>query len=105
LDYNWPGNVRELKGVLEYAFGIAEASSITPRHLAPKLARARPGTRIIAAQPPASPQGSGPSEREALSRSGGDQTQAAALLGVNRVTVYNRMHKHGIELKRVLEAH
>jgi two-component system response regulator HydG len=41
---------------------------------------------------------------EALRRSGGNQTQAAKLLGVNRVTVYNRMRKYGIELKLVLDA-
>ena len=38
----------------------------------------------------------------ALRRTGGNQTQAARLLGINRVTVWNRMKKFGIDLKRVL---
>jgi two-component system response regulator HydG len=107
MAYEWPGNVRELKGVLEYAFVIAENGSITPQHLPPKMTR-----RETAPPPPSAPQpaqqSSGLSEREALvealRRTGGNQTKAAELLGVNRVTVYNRMRKHGIELKLVLES-
>lgn len=107
MAYEWPGNVRELKGVLEYAFVIAESGSITPQHLPPKMVR-----RGIAPQSTSAPQiarqAAGLSEREALvealRRTGGNQTKAAELLGVNRVTVYNRMRKHGIELKLVLEA-
>ncbi|WP_281491971.1 helix-turn-helix domain-containing protein [Desulfosarcina cetonica] len=37
---------------------------------------------------------------DALKATGGNQTQAARLLGVNRVTVWNRMRKYGIDLKR-----
>jgi transcriptional regulator of acetoin/glycerol metabolism len=37
---------------------------------------------------------------EALKESGGNQTRAAAILGVNRVTVWNRMRKYGIDIKR-----
>jgi two-component system response regulator HydG len=107
LQYGWPGNVRELKGVLEYAFVIAEAGSITPQHLPPKLSGGRLSPQIEAAPPPPKQEGGGLSEREALvealRRSRGNQTKAAALLGVNRVTVYNRMRKYGIELKRVLD--
>ena len=31
----------------------------------------------------------------------GNQTQAARILGINRVTVWNRMKKYGIDLKKV----
>jgi PAS domain S-box-containing protein len=112
MAYDWPGNVRELKGVLEYAFVIAELGSITPRYLPPKMTRSETGPRLGgagvaggASQP--ARQNAGLNERdalvEALRRTGGNQTKAAELLGVNRITVYNRMKKHGIELKRVLE--
>lgn len=40
---------------------------------------------------------------EALRQTGGNQTQAARLLGVNRVTVWHRMRKYGIDLKGELK--
>jgi transcriptional regulator of acetoin/glycerol metabolism len=40
---------------------------------------------------------------EALRQTNGNQTQAARLLGINRVTVWNRMRKYGIDLKKVLQ--
>jgi two-component system, NtrC family, response regulator HydG len=39
--------------------------------------------------------------REALARSDGSPTRAAALLQVSRVTVHRRMKKYGIQIKRV----
>lgn len=107
MAYEWPGNVRELKGVLEYAFVIAESGSITPQHLPPKMLAGRGATPPAAPAPQSRQQSAGLSEREALmealKRTGGNQTKAAKLLGVNRVTVYNRMKKYGVELKLVME--
>jgi transcriptional regulator of acetoin/glycerol metabolism len=39
--------------------------------------------------------------REALARSDGSPTRAAVLLKVSRMTVYRRMEKFGISIKRV----
>ncbi|MFO8085150.1 MAG: helix-turn-helix domain-containing protein [Desulfobacterales bacterium] len=39
---------------------------------------------------------------DALRRCGGNQSQAARLLGINRVTVWNRMKKYGIDLKKIM---
>ena len=41
---------------------------------------------------------------EALRQTGGNQTRAARLLGINRVTVWNRMRRYGINLKRELKS-
>jgi len=41
---------------------------------------------------------------DALRKSRGNQSQAARLLGINRVTVWNRMRKYGIDLKKVISA-
>jgi two-component system response regulator HydG len=38
----------------------------------------------------------------ALRETHGNQTQAARLLGINRVTVWNRMRKYGIDLQTVV---
>jgi transcriptional regulator of acetoin/glycerol metabolism len=39
---------------------------------------------------------------QALQKTGGNQTKAAAVLGVNRVTVWNRMRKYGVDLKKIV---
>lgn len=96
MGYPWPGNVRELKSALEYAFVIGEGGLIDLHHLSPDIAKAA-GTKEAR-----------DSEKEALiealRQSGGNQSQAARILGVNRVTVWNRMKKYGIDLKKVLVA-
>jgi len=108
MAYDWPGNVRELKGVLEYAFVIAERGLITPREIPAKLSRRTRAAGGESAAPLIAAAKDELSEKaslvEALRRCGGNQTQAARLLGVNRVTVYNRMRKYGLEVKKVLDA-
>ncbi len=99
MDYAWPGNIRELKSALEFAFVVAEGGKLDIEHLPPQL-----GGGGRSCGPPAT---ENPTEKEALidalRRTKGNQTQAARLLGVNRVTVWNRMRKYGVDLKRVLE--
>lgn len=40
--------------------------------------------------------------REALATADGSPVKAAALLGVTRMTVWRRMRKYGVEIKRVV---
>jgi len=53
---------------------------------------------------PPSPEPAGAYEREqlvrALRQAGGNQSAAARLLGVSRVTVWKRMKKHRVDLTR-----
>jgi two-component system response regulator HydG len=104
LDYPWPGNVRELKGALEYAVVVAEAGLIAPEHLPPKFSGPEP------APPPRPAVAVVPDADEktalinALKQAGGNQSQAAALLGVSRVTVWHRMKKYGIDLHKLITA-
>ncbi|WP_319406700.1 sigma 54-interacting transcriptional regulator [uncultured Desulfosarcina sp.] len=104
MNYRWPGNVREMKSALEYAFTVADKDAIDIDHLPPHLeTHAVPATstsnRTI--------REIGNTERlqliDALQSAGGNQSQAARLLGVNRVTVWNRMRKYGINLKREIK--
>jgi PAS domain S-box-containing protein len=100
LEYHWPGNVRELKSVLHYAFTIAERGPITCDHLPPQfmghieLDEKKPS--LLGVKDARDKQ----SLLEALKEAGGNQTRAAKILGVNRVTVWNRMRKYGIDIKR-----
>jgi len=101
MDYSWPGNVRELKSALEYAFVIAESGKVDTDHLPPQFSQNDAGALD---RPPA---GGSPEKNaliEALRRTNGNQTRAARLLGINRVTVWNRMRKYGVDLKKVLQA-
>ena len=119
MRYRWPGNVRELKSALEFAFVIAENGLIELDQLPPNIARTewpsvqrdrifkesierrnQSQTRYVTTNY------SDSTEKEALiealQQTNGNQTQAARILGINRVTVWNRMKKYGIDLKRVL---
>jgi len=102
LDYPWPGNIRELQGALEYAFVVAETGLIAPWHLPPKLS----GMELIRKTPPETlTVGAGDEKTalvNALRQTGGNQSQAATLLGVSRVTVWHRMKKYGIDVHKLI---
>jgi two-component system response regulator HydG len=121
MDYRWPGNVRELKSALEFSFVIAEDGLIDLDQMPPNIARAEWASSQLNQQR-REPEGrfdhlqtqlltnhsvDNTEKRaliEALRKTNGNQTQAARLLGINRVTVWNRMKKYGIDLKKVLTA-
>jgi transcriptional regulator of acetoin/glycerol metabolism len=94
-DYPWPGNVRELRNCIEYAFVLCRDEMIAPEHLPPKITG-----RVTSNAQAFSNFSENPLERDqllkALSDAGGNQTEAARLLGVSRVTVWKRMKKYGI---------
>lgn len=106
MTYDWPGNVRELKSALEYAFVVTEKGLITVDHL-PQFQK----TAVNHDEPVNHSNQeilSGISQKEELIRvlkeTGGNQSKAAKILGINRVTVWNRMKKYGIELSRIVES-
>jgi DNA-binding NtrC family response regulator len=117
MHYDWPGNIRELKSVLEYAFVVAEPETIHVQHLPEHFGKAdqTPVADPISKQrspvmapapdsPPPADYEASDSERqelvEALRKTGGNKSQAAKLLGVHRMTVWNRMKKYGIALEK-----
>jgi transcriptional regulator with GAF, ATPase, and Fis domain len=102
LSYRWPGNVRELKSALEYSFVVADSAVIREEHLPLQIIdknRNQTSSPLMFSNEE-------PTEKSeliaALRQSGGNQSQAARILGINRVTVWNRMKKYGIDLKRVM---
>jgi two-component system, NtrC family, response regulator HydG len=104
MEYHWPGNIRELKNAIEYAFVITQGPTIQLEHLPKKIASAQK-TAIF---PGSQPMGDDilPDEKlqliAALKQTNGNQTRAAQILKINRVTVWNRMKKYHIDLKKVL---
>ncbi len=103
LKYSWPGNVRELKSAFEYAFVTCHEPMIEPEHLPQNIFHSQSSTE------PVDVANNDRDERvkkellEALYRAGGNQSRAASILGVSRVTVWNRMNKYHIKFNRKIE--
>jgi PAS domain S-box-containing protein len=102
MKYHWPGNVREMKSALEYAFTVADKDTIDIDHLPPHMLQTDSSPDATVSQPTIETTDNGQRQQliDALRATGGNQSQAARLLGINRVTVWNRMRKYGINLKR-----
>lgn len=94
LAHAWPGNVRELINALDYALMLRPQGFIEPAHLPPGIAGAPLGNSDPAVQ-------CGERQRLilAMRRAGGNQSEAARLLGVSRVTVWKRMQRYGLDPK------
>jgi DNA-binding NtrC family response regulator len=98
--YQWPGNVRELRNAIERAMLLVDRPLLEPDDFTTL-------TRTVAAtQFKLPPEGLSLEEVErqllvqALERAGGNQTQAAQLLGINRDQVRYRIEKFGLQAGR-----
>ena len=100
MRYKWPGNIRELINVIEYAFVLCPEGSIEPEHLPTHVREEFPGHMEV----------SSPVETRyvdnrrqkliaALEKAGGNQTKAAKILGVSRVTVWKWIKKYGVYME------
>jgi two-component system response regulator HydG len=97
-DYSWPGNVRELKSAFEYAVVVCREPMIQLNHLPPNIVRDKKPLRRGKAQ---SKEDIKKSDLiNALNRANGNQSLAAVMLGISRVTIWNRMRKYGIRFAR-----
>ena len=110
--YNWPGNVRELENVIERAVVIAPGQEVTRQCLPREIAE--PQTAAEAA-PAASGAGLDVSRginfydevrrfeidiiRRALEQTGGHQSRAARLLGMNATTLNSKIKTYNIQLR------
>jgi two-component system, NtrC family, response regulator HydG len=99
--YRWPGNVRELINVLEYAFVVCHEECIAPQHLPALFLQSKTVTDR---------HGKGPAvvdERAeligVLQKTGGNRQEAAAILGISRVTLWKLLKKHAITVKATVE--
>ena len=101
MAYHWPGNVRELRNTVDYAFVLCPGGWIDTPHLPPKLTDL-PLSRTSNATPDAMFAEERRKMVDILRQAGGNQSKAANLLGVSRVTVWKRIKKYGIDLKKDL---
>jgi DNA-binding NtrC family response regulator len=121
--HGWPGNVRELRNAVERAIVLGEGELIRAMDLPPPISSAAPAAPaevdplpvIDVPQPPApAPAAEAPApaapqparslrdlERDgivaALAATGGNKAQAAAILEIDRSTLYKKIKDYGIE--------
>ena len=97
-DYRWPGNIRELRNAIERAMLLTEGEWLTPDSLPLGTPRA---TAAQTLELPDEGLNLETLERElvvqALRRTGGNQTKAAGLLGLNRDQIRYRIEKFGLD--------
>jgi len=108
IDYPWPGNVRELRTAIEHGVVMSPGPKITLRHLPASIrggATSQISLKPFAVNVPAampSPTDlnlAAMEERmihEALSRTSGNRTEAATLLGLSRRTLQRRLREMGL---------
>ncbi|HKA88696.1 MAG TPA: sigma 54-interacting transcriptional regulator [Haliangiales bacterium] len=114
LAYHWPGNVRELRNAVERALVLGEAELVRLEDLphdvavaAPHAAAApptAPSAFVVprgATPPPAPPASLRELEKQgilaALAQTNGNKAQAAAILQIDRSTLYKKLKEYGIE--------
>lgn len=100
MTYPWPGNVRELKSAFEYAAVSCQETIIRPYHFPPHIFQEKTPPVISRTTTLSREQMKKKQLIEALEQAGGNQSEAARILGVSRVTIWNRMKRFGIDLKK-----
>jgi DNA-binding NtrC family response regulator len=95
--YDWPGNVRELRNRLERAVGAtAAAPQIQAQAIFPEEGLlTEPGKRV-ASLAEVRERAERMHIEEAIRKSGGEIAKAAALLGISRTTLWEKMRKLGV---------
>jgi DNA-binding NtrC family response regulator len=85
--YHWPGNVRELENAVERAMVLAAEPELRESDFTLKLGRPAPESQRLDVI-----------ERDhilqVMEETGGNKTRAAAILGIDRVTLHNRLKKY-----------
>ncbi len=101
LRYDYPGNVRELKNILERASVLAPEPEITPADLPADLQQKNRMAEEVSG-PVMLSEALARTERKcllnALALTGGNRTRAAALLGISRKNLWEKMKLHEITI-------
>jgi two-component system, NtrC family, response regulator AtoC len=94
LSYGWPGNVRELRNVLERGAVVAHGNEIRLADLG--LAIPEAGRAVPIGDPLSLEEVEKRHVAGVLRWAGGNVTQAARVLGIDRMTLYNKIKRYGL---------
>jgi len=100
-DYDWPGNVRELANAIERAMVVGQPPEIRPEDL--PLGAPRPAPTGETTEPVSLAELEKRHIASVLEQTGWNITRAAEVLGIDRVTVYNKIKKYGLRREGVEE--
>jgi two-component system NtrC family response regulator len=93
VSYSWPGNIRELKAVIGKCALLTDAEMIQPDDLPAHM-------KTKQFESPHKPRTLEDMEREyiinVLAETEGNQTKASQILGINRKTLYKKIHRYKI---------
>jgi two-component system NtrC family response regulator len=95
--YLWPGNVRELRSTIERAALVTEGELVLPSALSPQVLE-QPATLWTGRERrPTLRDVEMAYLRHVLEAVGGNQTRAAAVLGISRKALWEKRRRYGIE--------
>jgi DNA-binding NtrC family response regulator len=109
--YTWPGNIRELRNVIERAIALCRGREIQVEDLPDALfsatahgfGRSKPEVAAPPMTVPLRDVGAA-AERaricDVLREHGDNRSRAAAALGINRRTLYKKLHRYGLRTRR-----
>jgi len=96
-DYDYPGNARELENIIERSLALCDDSEIQPHHLPADLSKNQP-FHLPKNQPVQANRSLEENEREyilSILRSvEGNKTQAAKIIGIDRVSLWRKLKKY-----------
>lgn len=97
LGYDWPGNVRELENAIERAVILAKDSIITvadlPQENLSLVRLASTGKNLKEVEKN--------HVLNVLRKAGGNYSEAARILGISRMTLYNKAKEYGFNVKKL----
>jgi len=101
LDYDYPGNIRELENIMERGVALARERELIIADLPATLAEhAVHVVRKEAGRLPTLAEREADYIRYVLERSGENRTRAAKILGIDRVSLWRKLKKYGMEEER-----
>jgi transcriptional regulator with PAS, ATPase and Fis domain len=101
VEYDFPGNIRELSNFIERGVALSSGSELGLEHLPQSLGALT--VRVFTPEMAASPTTLEEQETEhilnVLNMAGGNKTKAARMLGIDRVSLWRKLKKLGIDDK------
>jgi DNA-binding NtrC family response regulator len=106
LQYDWPGNVRELENCIARAVTLGDQAVIDVQDLPPAIRTEQPMSSEMTPQDAASLSTTALAEMERMTilrvfeQAHGDKALAGKMLGISRATLYRKLKRYNIPLRR-----